>query len=141
MLIKYRGAHHVTENDVTPQDTYLKRRTFIAGAAAAGLLPGAAAQAKGKARALNPLETVAWPGSTDEKQTPRDQVTSYNNYYEFGTDKADPAKNAHSLMTEPWSVNITGAVAKPFDGPHRQILRILQTGLKPARDAMPAPTT
>lgn len=114
MLIKHRGAHHLTENDVTPESTYLKRRTFIAGAAAAGLLPAAAAQAaKKETMPKKALSTVPWDGSTDETQTPADQATSYNNYYEFGTDKTDPARNAHSLITEPWSVNITGAVAKP----------------------------
>lgn len=114
MLIKHRTAHDLTENDVTPQDAYLKRRTFLAGAIAAGMLPAAAVHAAAKKdRVLKPLETSAWPGSTSERQTPADEATSYNNYYEFGTDKTAPAKNAHSLITDPWSVNITGAVAKP----------------------------
>ncbi|MEM9879188.1 MAG: protein-methionine-sulfoxide reductase catalytic subunit MsrP [Pseudomonadota bacterium] len=113
MLIRQRSAHHVTENEVTPQEMYLNRRSFIAGAVAAGLLPASPAFAAKDAAEKKRLEAVPWPRSTDEIQTPYEQATSYNNYYEFGTDKRDPAKNAGSLITEPWSVNITGAVAKP----------------------------
>lgn len=113
MLIKHRNRHDLTENDVTPQSTYLKRRAFLASAMAAGILPAAAQAATKKERDLKPLETTSWPGSTGESQTPVDKATRYNNYYEFGTDKSAPAKNAHSLITDPWSVNVTGAVAKP----------------------------
>jgi methionine sulfoxide reductase catalytic subunit len=54
----------------------------------------------------------SWPGSTDEKQSPWDVITTYNNYYEFGTDKDEPAQNAHTLVTDPWSVQVTGEADK-----------------------------
>ena len=54
------------------------------------------------------------PLSTSEKQTPYQSITTYNNYYEFGTDKSDPAKNAKTLRTRPWTVQIEGAVEKPL---------------------------
>ena len=53
------------------------------------------------------------PYDTDEPMTPLQSVTTYNNYYEFGTDKADPAKNAHTLQTRPWTISVEGEVAKP----------------------------
>jgi sulfoxide reductase catalytic subunit YedY len=53
------------------------------------------------------------PFATDEKMTPFKDVTTYNNFYEFGTEKEDPAKHAHSLRTRPWSVTVEGEVAKP----------------------------
>ena len=53
------------------------------------------------------------PFSTTENETPYNDVTHYNNFYEFGTDKTDPAKNATRLRTSPWTVNVTGAVSKP----------------------------
>src|SRR5205807_10619664 len=56
---------------------------------------------------LSPLST------TDEKITPIQAVASYNNYYEFGTDKEDPARNAHTLKPSPWMVKVEGAVEKP----------------------------
>jgi len=113
MLIRQRGPDHVTENDVIPEGLYLNRRTLIAGAVAAGLVPGKTAMAAQTTDSLKALDVQPWSGSTDETQTPYDQATSYNNFYEFGTNKSDPAKNGHMLKTEPWSVNITGAVAKP----------------------------
>ena len=53
------------------------------------------------------------PFSTTEKETPYQDVTTYNNYYEFGTDKSDPARNATNFETTPWSVSVEGEVAKP----------------------------
>ena len=61
------------------------------------------------AAAKSPLST------TDEPATPLKDITSYNNFYEFGTDKDDPAKNAHTLTTKPWTVKIDGLVGKPAD--------------------------
>jgi methionine sulfoxide reductase catalytic subunit len=53
------------------------------------------------------------PFSTDEAKTPYEDVTTYNNFFELGTDKADPARNAAKLRTEPWSVVVDGACANP----------------------------
>ena len=93
----FRWKNTLTDNDVTPEHLFLNRRQVI-GAAAAGLaLTGLGAQAR--AETLEPNE---W-----------DDITSYNNFYEFGTGKGDPAKYAHMLTTEPWSVTIDGMVDRP----------------------------
>jgi|SRR5215217_1219471 len=105
MLIRHGGD--LTENDVTPQGVYLRRREFMTGVAGAGL-----------ALAAGPASAVALKGapsrySTDEKKTPREDVTGYNNFYEFGLDKEDPARNAGKLKVAPWTVKIDGACNKP----------------------------
>ncbi len=89
---------------VTPKQVYLSRRRFLAGALAAPLAAVAGPKLNG---------VVKSPLSTDEKQTPYEAVTHYNNYYEFGTDKEQPAKLAQNLRTSPWTVSIEGEVAKP----------------------------
>jgi sulfoxide reductase catalytic subunit YedY len=95
-------------SEVTPQSVYLNRRRFLA------TLPLAGAALSGRrAFALTRLNAVKGPFSTDEKPTPFADVSTYNNYYEFGTGKDDPAKNAGSLKTSPWHVKIEGEVAKP----------------------------
>ena len=83
--------------DVTPKQFFLNRRQLIAGAAALGFVSPAAAQALGPDDLPNTLE----------------DITSYNNYYEFGTGKEDPAANAGSLKTDPWSVVVDGLVDNP----------------------------
>lgn len=105
MLIRHGGE--LTENDVTPKATYLRRREFMTGLAGAGLaLTGGAASAV-------PLKGVRSPYSTNETPTSKDDITGYNNFYEFGVDKDDPARNAGSLKTTPWTVKIDGACNKP----------------------------
>jgi len=95
-----RWTNTLTERDVTPEGVYLNRRQMIAGAAGLGLIGGAGgAQAQDDA-----LEPNSW-----------EDITSYNNYYEFGTDKGDPARYADALTIEPWSVRIDGLVDKPGD--------------------------
>ena len=105
MLIRHGGD--LTENDVTPRETYLRRRDFMAGLAGAGL-----ASVAGAASAV-PLKGVRSPFSTTETPTPKADITGYNNFYEFGVDKDDPARNAGSLKTTPWTVKIDGACNKP----------------------------
>lgn len=106
MLIKNKAD--LTDNDVTDYSVYLKRREFIkAGSAAlAGI---GLAGVMGKVSAKTPTSTF----STDEEPTSWESATTYNNYYEFGTDKSDPAKNAHTLITDPWSVKVDGECEKP----------------------------
>ena len=107
MLIK-RPAD-IVPSEITPQSVYLRRREFLAGAAALGLigLSGTRATAAPLQAAPSPLST------TGETVTPLKDITTYNNFYEFGTDKGDPAKNAHTLKTAPWKVKIDGLVGKP----------------------------
>ncbi len=93
----YRWTNDLTDRDVTDEAIYLNRRQLLSGAAAGVGLAGVA----GVAHAAD-LEPTSW-----------EDVTSYNNYYEFGTGKDDPAKHAHRLTTEPWSVQIDGMVDRP----------------------------
>lgn len=94
-------------SDVTPKATWMNRRTLLAGmgAAGAGLLTGGPALAK--------LGAVPSKYSTDAAPNSYEDVTSYNNFYEFGTGKEDPKRHAGALTTDPWSVKIDGMVDKP----------------------------
>jgi len=103
-----REAADIRPSEITPQAAYVNRRQLIAGAAALSL--GAAGP---QAASANTLAAEKSPLSTDEAPTSREYVTTYNNYYEFGTDKGDPAQNAHTLTTQRWSVKVDGLVAKP----------------------------
>ena len=106
MLI--RRSSDILPSEITPREVYLTRRQWMAGTAGLAL---AAALPQGIEAA--PLPAAKSPFSTDEKLTSREDVTSYNNYYEFGVDKDDPVKNAGSLKTSPWTVTIDGLVGKP----------------------------
>ncbi len=92
-------------SDVTPKADFLNRRSFMAAGAAMGaaMIGGPALALSGKASAL----------STDEKPNSLEEITNYNNFYEFGTGKEDPARNAGALTTDPWSVEIGGLVDRP----------------------------
>lgn len=106
MLI--RNASKIRSHEITPQGVYLNRRQIMGGAAALALAGTGAHAAK--------LEfgPSAYSLPMDEA-TPLEAVTNYNNFYEFGTAKEDPAANAHTLTTSPWSVKIDGMVDKPAD--------------------------
>ena len=92
-----RWTNTLTQADATPYPAFLNRRQILAG----GLGLGALALA-GQARAAEDLEPNSW-----------EDITSYNNYYEFGTGKDDPARNAGGLVTEPWSITVDGLVDNP----------------------------
>ncbi|MDT8857758.1 protein-methionine-sulfoxide reductase catalytic subunit MsrP [Paracoccaceae bacterium Fryx2] len=87
--------------DVTPQADWINRRQLMAGAGVLALAGPASAQA------------VASPYSTTEVPNTLKEISTYNNFYEFGLDKADPANNARLLTTDPWSILIGGMVEKP----------------------------
>jgi sulfoxide reductase catalytic subunit YedY len=116
MLIKFRSSGDPAGSEITPERVYLDRRRFLAGgaAAAAAVVSGwpvpAAAQAKA---APLPGDIPKSALSTDEVQTPFDSVTRYNNFYEFGTDKEDPARYAGQLKVRPWALTIDGLCGKP----------------------------
>lgn len=102
-----RYKSDLTWDDVTPKDVWLNRRSLIAGGASAlalGSIAGPAAASLGAAKTEY--------GSDLEPNT-FEEITSYNNFYEFGTDKGDPARNAHMLTTDPWEVEIDGLVDNP----------------------------
>ena len=115
MLIK--PTPDLRESEVTPRELYLRRREFIgtAGAGVAalavGLSPAAAAAQNPSAQKLTGLKKS--PFSTDEKMNSYRDVTTYNNFYEFGLDKGDPARYAGSLKPRPWSIKVEGECAKP----------------------------
>src|SRR5215471_8079339 len=107
------------EREVTPEALYLRRREFL-GLGAAGALGAAgvttlvACDASAKGGKGAPLPDIKrGPFATDEKQTPEDDVTTYNNYYEFGTGKGDPAANAGSFRTRPWTLACEGEIKNP----------------------------
>jgi sulfoxide reductase catalytic subunit YedY len=107
----------VASSEITPQGLYIRRRDFLTGGAAAatGLTLGLAGC---KPKAVAPTEPALsgvkfGPFATDEAQTPYKDITTYNNFYELGTDKSDPAANAHFLKTRPWTVAFEGEIAKP----------------------------
>lgn len=99
----------IMSSEITPQSLYLNRRRFLAGAGALGIAGAAVAR---PARAAE-LTTTPSPFSTDEAKTPLKFVAGYNNYYEFGTSKDDPARTAGSLKTDNWTIKIDGECAKP----------------------------
>jgi sulfoxide reductase catalytic subunit YedY len=103
------------ELEVTPLSLYLRRREFLALGAGGALSVAALARAARAADALPPLlpGVRKGPFATDEKQTPYEDVTTYNNYYEFGTDKSDPAAHAGGFRTRPWKVSFEGEIEHP----------------------------
>src|SRR5215204_5301676 len=101
MLI--RRSPETSASEITDEPLFWKRRDFIK---AAGL--GAAAVG-----GLLPLRRTRPSLADDDKLTPWEDVTGYNNYYEFGTDKDDPSRNAGGLRTRPWKVEVAGEVKRP----------------------------
>jgi methionine sulfoxide reductase catalytic subunit len=117
------GFVHANSSEITPQSVYQNRRDLIklmgTGVAGAALASWAArdalAQVKGpgKLMALAGAKSSVAGAMTMEKITDYKDASTYNNFYEFGTDKADPARNAHTLKPKPWTVEVEGAVKKP----------------------------
>jgi methionine sulfoxide reductase catalytic subunit len=122
MLIK--KPEEISSSEITPKETYMNRRKFMAGAAITG---AAIFAGKYLSNLGNEPETVQAatklnvagksPFSTSEKPTPLKDITNYNNFYEFSTDKYEPANLAQSLQTRPWTIEVSGQVKakKTFD--------------------------
>jgi len=129
MLI--RKAPELTYADVTPKSVYLDRRRFLR---AMGIVGATAVTAKGLFDLALPPQVVSAatkftslvnsPFSTSEKQNSYEDVTHYNNFYEFGTDKSDPAKNAKNFNTSGWTVSVEGEVAKARKFTMDEILKL-----------------
>jgi sulfoxide reductase catalytic subunit YedY len=126
MLIKTdgQGFIHPLSSEITPESAYQSRRSLMrlmaGGVAGAALASWASREAlaqdwaaPGQHAALARSKSSVAGALSLEKVTEYKLASSYNNFYEFGTDKADPAKNAHTLKTTPWSVEIEGLVRKP----------------------------
>ena len=136
-----RKKPDITESEITPPELYksfkASRRQFMSATAAAGAVaainPGAALAAK-----LNPGRNIIESPDrlyslneekkpySEEEYTPYDKVTTYNNFYEFGVNKSDPAKHAHRMQVRPWSIEVSGECNKPgvydiedFVAPHK----------------------
>ncbi|MCL4745821.1 MAG: protein-methionine-sulfoxide reductase catalytic subunit MsrP [Burkholderiaceae bacterium] len=114
-LIRRLSTTELPPGEITPRGVFERRRSIIrAGLAGAALGPAHALFASpGASAAAAKLATRPSPMSTMEKPTSYKDATSYNNYYEFGTDKDDPANNAHTLKVSPWKLAVEGEVAKP----------------------------
>ncbi|MEG9625629.1 mononuclear molybdenum enzyme YedY [Pseudomonas sp. HMSC08G10] len=129
MLIKSPRSSDCKASEITPERLYLSRRTVL-GASLAGLALGALPRAGSAVEAsrypgvvpgaapawfTDKLAAARWQAVTvkDEAITPFKDATHYNNFYEFGPDKGDPAANAGALKTDPWTLVVDGEVAKP----------------------------
>lgn len=106
MLIRH--APELKDCDVTDEGLYLRRREFIAGGAAAGAALALSGQAQAAQLQYSPNKMAI-----NEKPTALKDIVTYNNFYEFGTNKDDPAANAHTLKPRPWTVVIDGLVNRP----------------------------
>ena len=114
----------ILSSAITPRDVYLNRRSFLRRAAGTAAAAGAAALGLDRAAEIvspslgahadTKLETIKSPlTTTGEELTSYDDVTDYNNFYEFGVDKGEPAKNAGRLPTRPWTIRVDGKVQNP----------------------------
>ena len=110
----------IPDAEVTPRETFLRRRDFLKlGAAGAGAIllgsgeAGAAATPHGEKLAGVKPSALYTEKAVGEKPNSFEEITSYNNFYEFGTDKTDPKEHAHKLKTKPWTVTVEGEVKKP----------------------------
>ncbi|KFE64320.1 protein-methionine-sulfoxide reductase catalytic subunit MsrP [Hyalangium minutum] len=139
-----KKAPEPPSSEITPEKLYLRRREFIKNA---GLFVGTAGVVGGGLYLLGlkrtqPMDSFvpdagvlpslapaqgSSPYDTDEAKTPFADVTTYNNFYEFGLDKNDPARNAHVLKTRPWTVTIDGEVNKPQTVDIDQLLKWFPT--------------
>ena len=140
MLIKTNrdGFGHPVASEITPQSIYEGRRNLIklmaSGVAGAALTSWATREAHAQSATLTPkpgklaaLPNVraSLPGAiTLDKLTDYKDASTYNNFYEFGTDKSDPAQNAHTLKVSPWTVQIEGLVKKPGNYALEDLLKL-----------------
>jgi sulfoxide reductase catalytic subunit YedY len=99
----------IKSSEITPKSLYMQRRQFMTGAIAAGLIGTTFSTARA---ALNAKQSAY---IVDDKVTPKEDATTYNNYYEFGTNKSDPAEYSKDFKPMPWKIKIDGMVKKPME--------------------------
>jgi sulfoxide reductase catalytic subunit YedY len=119
-------ASDIRSSEITDKKVYMRRREFIraAGLTAAGAALGvddAHAQSWPRVKIPGTIQPSGW--GKGEKPNAYEDIATYNNFYEFGTEKGDPAANAHTLKTTPWTVKVEGLVAKPADYHLEDILK------------------
>lgn len=105
--MRMRRLNRINPSEITPQSVYLNRRQLLAGGLAAGAafsLPALAKTPTGAKLRFARNAKLSVPEAANSYQ----DITTYNNYYEFGTAKEEPAENAHTLRTRPWSVTVAG---------------------------------
>lgn len=110
MLIRYPSD--ILPSEITDRAVFEDRRNWIKQASGL-VLAGTGLLAAGEAQAGLPPIVKSPLSLKDDKLNSREQITTYNNYYEFGVGKEDPAENAHTLKTRPWTVEVSGAAEKP----------------------------
>jgi methionine sulfoxide reductase catalytic subunit len=124
MLIKIKTLADIPSSEITPEHIYRSRREFmkVAAAGAVGAVTGVMLSDTACAQAPTGLAALSGKPNpnfvVDEKSDPLntyEQITTYNNYYEFGTRKNQPAQYAHTLRVKPWTVKVDGLVSKPGD--------------------------
>lgn len=113
-----RTEKEIPSSEITPKSVYesyrKSRRDLLKTLGSVGAAAAVGAALPGTAKALSKLNTVSSPYSvTDRDITPQAKAQSYNNFYEFGTDKSDPAHNATKMRTRPWSIKVSGLCKKP----------------------------
>ena len=132
MLIKIKASHDLTENDITPEAIYHDRRRIIKALGLGSLALGSGLASPSRGGVLDrlfgnreetlsvragdmPLDAVnRQQPKPDWEATPEAKAISYNNFYEFGSDKTDPARNSQNFKTKPWTLEIGGEVEKPM---------------------------
>ena len=115
MLIRVTPQHPIRSSEITPESVYSDRRSFLKEAGLLGLaaVGVAACSSEGGAQQGQQVRTSINGAELKPELTPWEDVTTYNNFYEFGTSKEDPAENATKFRTKPWTVQVEGLVAKP----------------------------
>ena len=110
----FKHKNDIKPSEITPEEIFFKRREVLQSAIAMGLFPALATTACGAPLPASGefSDLKSWPGSLSEAPNSFEDISSYNNYYEFGTGKDDPVRNAHTLKTDPWSVEVTGEAGK-----------------------------
>ncbi len=118
-----REKSNIPSSEITPESLYCDRRAFIATAGAMGVgaiaalsgMPGLAGAQQGAQQGAPQATGKPFGLQPNDKPTPWEDVTTYNNFYEFGTGKGDPAEQAKNFKTKPWTVRVDGLVNKPAD--------------------------
>jgi methionine sulfoxide reductase catalytic subunit len=113
--MRTKSDTRIKPSEITPESVFLNRRELLKAAVAAGLVApmiSASEAATIPADGMEFADVKKWPGSVADKPNTLQEISSYNNYYEFGTGKGDPAVNAHTLKTKPWSIQVSGEAAK-----------------------------
>src|SRR5580692_7689705 len=120
MLI--RKPSDLRDSDVTPKQMYVNRRRFLTGSLALSAFGALGGTARGGMKLTDAKQTSY--NADGEKPTPLEIITHYNNYYEFGTDKGDPAQNSKNFRTSPWTLKVEGEVGKPMSFDQDSLLKI-----------------